>query len=80
MTLSAESDAIDPARQSGYAARLQADDVSYPIYEEVTVSTESIPHDVAIIGSGPGGEGASMQASKLGKRVAVVERDMPLPP
>ena len=30
--------------------------------------------DVVVIGSGPGGEGAAMQAVKEGKRVAVVER------
>jgi len=33
------------------------------------------PYDVVVIGTGPGGEGAAMQASKHGKRVAVVERD-----
>ena len=31
-------------------------------------------YDVVVIGSGPGGEGAAMQAAKLGKKVAVVER------
>ena len=31
-------------------------------------------YDVIIIGSGPGGEGAAMQLSKAGKKVAVVER------
>ena len=30
--------------------------------------------DVVVIGSGPGGEGAAMQAVKNGKRVAIVER------
>ncbi|HZN56798.1 MAG TPA: Si-specific NAD(P)(+) transhydrogenase [Planctomycetota bacterium] len=30
--------------------------------------------DVIVIGSGPGGEGAAMQATKHGKKVAVVER------
>jgi NAD(P) transhydrogenase len=30
--------------------------------------------DVVVIGTGPGGEGAAMQATKLGKSVAVVER------
>lgn len=30
--------------------------------------------DVVVIGSGPGGEGASMEATKQGKRVATVER------
>ncbi|HUY35840.1 MAG TPA: Si-specific NAD(P)(+) transhydrogenase [Pirellulales bacterium] len=30
--------------------------------------------DIVVIGSGPGGEGAAMQAIKLGKNVAVVER------
>lgn len=34
--------------------------------------------DVVVIGSGPGGEGAAMQAAKSGRRVAVVER-MPQP-
>ena len=31
-------------------------------------------YDVVVIGSGPGGEGAAMQATKLGKHVATVER------
>ncbi len=31
-------------------------------------------YDVIAIGTGPGGEGAAMQAAKLGKSVAVVER------
>ena len=30
--------------------------------------------DVIVIGAGPGGEGASMEATKQGKRVGVVER------
>ena len=30
--------------------------------------------DVVVIGTGPGGEGAAMQAVKHGKRVAVVEQ------
>ncbi len=30
--------------------------------------------DVIVIGTGPGGEGAAMQAAKGGKRVAVIER------
>ena len=30
--------------------------------------------DVVVIGTGPGGEGAAMQAAKLGKRVAVCEK------
>lgn len=30
-------------------------------------------YDVIVIGSGPGGEGASMQAAKAGKRVAVID-------
>src|SRR5215469_11054239 len=35
---------------------------------------ESQHFDVIVIGTGPGGEGASMQAAKQGKKVAVVER------
>ena len=30
--------------------------------------------DVVVIGTGPGGEGAAMQATKLGKSVAAVEK------
>ncbi|HVA46316.1 MAG TPA: Si-specific NAD(P)(+) transhydrogenase [Pirellulales bacterium] len=35
---------------------------------------ESQHFDVVVIGTGPGGEGAAMQAAKQGKKVAVVER------
>ncbi len=31
-------------------------------------------YDLIVIGSGPGGEGAALQAAKAGKRVAIVER------
>jgi len=31
--------------------------------------------DVIVIGSGPGGEGASMKAAKCGKKVAVIEKN-----
>ncbi|MEE9198216.1 MAG: Si-specific NAD(P)(+) transhydrogenase [Dehalococcoidia bacterium] len=31
-------------------------------------------YDVLVIGSGPGGHGAAIQAAKLGKRVAIIER------
>jgi NAD(P) transhydrogenase len=31
------------------------------------------PYDVVVIGSGPGGEGAAMQAAKLGRSVAAIE-------
>jgi NAD(P) transhydrogenase len=34
-----------------------------------------LEYDVVVIGTGPGGEGAAMQATKLGRKVAVVERD-----
>ena len=34
--------------------------------------------DIIVIGSGPGGEGAAMQASKLGKSVGLIERDPPI--
>lgn len=37
----------------------------------------SYDYDLIVIGSGPGGEGAAMQAAKAGKRVAVVD-DFPL--
>lgn len=33
-------------------------------------------YDLVVIGSGPGGEKAAIQAAKLGKRVAIVERDI----
>ncbi len=35
---------------------------------------EESKFDVIVIGTGPGGEGAAMQAAKGGKRVAVIER------
>ena len=40
---------------------------------EVSQSPES-HYDVIVIGTGPGGEGAAMEAVKAGRRVAVVER------
>ena len=33
-----------------------------------------VAFDVVVVGTGPGGEGAAMQATKLGRKVAVVER------
>jgi ribulose 1,5-bisphosphate synthetase/thiazole synthase len=33
-------------------------------------------YDLIVIGTGPGGEGAAMQAVKHGKSVAVIEREM----
>ncbi|HEV7222631.1 MAG TPA: Si-specific NAD(P)(+) transhydrogenase [Pirellulales bacterium] len=35
---------------------------------------DQLAFDIVVIGSGPGGEGAAMQAVKLGKNVAVIER------
>ncbi len=34
----------------------------------------TVAYDVVVIGTGPGGEGAAMQATKLGRKVAVIER------
>lgn len=36
--------------------------------------TETYDYDLIVIGTGPGGEGAAMQAIKSGKRVAAIER------
>jgi dihydrolipoamide dehydrogenase len=41
---------------------------------EIMVSTESVPYDLAIIGSGPGGYVAAIKGSQLGFRVALVEK------
>jgi NAD(P) transhydrogenase len=38
------------------------------------VATKQLNFDLVVIGTGPGGEGAAMQASKSGKKVAVVEQ------
>lgn len=38
------------------------------------MTTEIPEFDIIVIGSGPGGEGASMQATKSGRKVAVIER------
>lgn len=38
------------------------------------MSETTYDYDVLVIGTGPGGEGAAMQAAKAGQRVAVVER------
>lgn len=40
---------------------------------EIAVAAERM-HDVVVIGSGPGGEGAAMKSAKSGKSVVVVER------
>jgi dihydrolipoamide dehydrogenase len=42
--------------------------------EEVTVNTESILYDVAVIGSGPGGYVAAIKGSQLGLKVALIEK------
>ena len=34
----------------------------------------SDPYDLVVIGSGPAGQKAAVQAAKLGRRVAVIER------
>ena len=34
----------------------------------------TLEYDIVVIGTGPGGEGAAMQAAKLGQQVAVIER------
>lgn len=39
-------------------------------------ATNSVTYDVVVIGTGPGGEGAAMEATKQGKRVAVVEKQL----
>jgi NAD(P) transhydrogenase len=41
----------------------------------VTASDGVHIYDVAVIGSGPAGQKAAIQAAKVGKRVAVIERD-----
>ena len=38
------------------------------------MNSQTFEYDVLIIGSGPGGEGAAMQASKEGLKVAVIEK------
>ena len=44
-------------------------------YPTVMKETRMIEHyDLVVIGSGPGGQRAAIQAAKLGKRVAVVEK------
>lgn len=36
---------------------------------------ENITADIVVIGSGPSGQKAAIQAAKLGKKVVVVEKD-----
>lgn len=43
-----------------------------------TTRTQPKPWDVLVIGSGPAGQKAAVQASKAGRRVAIVERDRDL--
>jgi NAD(P) transhydrogenase len=37
--------------------------------------TQAVAYDLIVIGSGPAGQKAAVQAAKLGKRVALIERD-----
>src|SRR6266849_1350851 len=49
------------------------------IYTQIKTSMrfmEDIKTDVVVIGSGPSGQKAAIQAAKLGKNVVVVERDI----
>jgi len=48
-----------------------------PYFKQIVYnySMETIEVDLAVIGSGPGGQRAAIQGAKLGKRVVVVERD-----
>lgn len=57
------------------------DRIVYRVYQWVAsiaiiygMSTTTFDYDVVVIGTGPGGEGAAMQAVKGGARVAVVEK------
>ncbi len=45
-----------------------------PEVEAQMTKTENYDYDILIIGSGPAGERAALQAAKLGKRAAIVER------
>jgi NAD(P) transhydrogenase len=60
--------ASESESESGIGEEMAQQDVS-SVQEPV-----GDPFDVVVIGTGPGGEGAAMQASKGGLRVAVVER------
>ncbi|WP_246581198.1 Si-specific NAD(P)(+) transhydrogenase [Deinococcus aestuarii] len=42
--------------------------------QPVTLTAPDFTYDLLVIGSGPGGQRAAIQAAKLGRRVAVVER------
>ena len=44
------------------------------LHSQGTVPTRDVELDLLVIGSGPGGQKAAIQAAKLGKRVAVAER------
>ena len=44
------------------------------MYETRTLTRVSAPYDLVVIGSGPAGQKAAIQAAKLGKRVAMLER------
>jgi NAD(P) transhydrogenase len=50
-----------------------AEVAGFPFQMSATAMSET-HFDVIVIGSGPGGEGAAMQAVKHGKRVAIIER------
>ncbi|MEZ6068422.1 MAG: Si-specific NAD(P)(+) transhydrogenase [Planctomycetaceae bacterium] len=43
---------------------------------EVSAMVQELTYDVVVIGTGPGGEGAAMQAVKMGRKVAAIE-EMP---
>lgn len=62
-------DSVGCSREHG---RLRRQGVATTETQEQDLSTHS--YDVVVVGTGPGGEGAAMQAAKLGKTVAAVER------
>src|ERR1700674_2675655 len=58
----------------GYAARCEVWPSLFSSDEFISADVTMQAYDLIVIGSGPGGQRAAIQAAKSGKRVAIIEK------